>query len=93
MRQPERQRYLLNAYRVLLTRARQGAAASLREGPEETLTVLKLGLTPTLRRSLACTDAIENLGGAQLDEERDAASRSCPAAAFPTASRDASRWW
>ena len=26
MRQPERRRYLLNAYRVLLTRARQGMA-------------------------------------------------------------------
>lgn len=39
------------------------AAASLREGMEETLTVLKLGLPPTLRRSLATTNAIENTMG------------------------------
>ena len=40
-----------------------GAAASLREGLEETLTVLKLGIASTLRRSLATTNAIENLNG------------------------------
>ena len=39
------------------------AAASLREGLEETLTVLKLGLPPLLTRSLATTNAIENLMG------------------------------
>jgi len=39
------------------------AAASLREGMEETLTVLKLGLPSTLRRSLATTNAIENTLG------------------------------
>jgi putative transposase len=39
------------------------AASSLREGLEETLTVLKLGLGPTLRRSLSTTNAIENLNG------------------------------
>lgn len=39
------------------------AAGSLREGMEETLTVLKLGLPPTLRRSLATTNGIENLMG------------------------------
>jgi len=39
------------------------AAGSLREGLEETLTVLKLGLPPSLRRSLATTNAIENLIG------------------------------
>ena len=39
------------------------AAGSLREGLEETLTVLKLKLPPTLRRSLATTNAIENLMG------------------------------
>jgi transposase-like protein len=45
---------------------RQGedqAAASLREGLEESLTVVKLKLPPTLRRSLATTNAIENLLG------------------------------
>lgn len=39
------------------------AARSLREGLEETLTVLKLGLPATLRRSLATTNCIENLIG------------------------------
>jgi len=39
------------------------AAGSLREGMEETLTVLKLKLPPSLRRSLATTNAIENLMG------------------------------
>jgi transposase-like protein len=39
----------------------EGAAASLREGLEETLTVTKLGLPKTLSRSLATTNPIENL--------------------------------
>jgi len=40
-----------------------GAAGSLREGLEETLTVLKLDLKPALRRSLSTTNSIENLLG------------------------------
>lgn len=39
------------------------AAASLREGLDETLTVLKLNLPSALTRSLATTNAIENLMG------------------------------
>ena len=39
------------------------AAASLREGLEETLTVLKLGLPSGLRRFFATTNCIENLIG------------------------------
>jgi transposase-like protein len=39
------------------------AAASLREGLDETLTVMRLGLTGTLRRSFATTNAIENMNG------------------------------
>jgi transposase-like protein len=39
------------------------AATSLREGLEETLTVLKLGLSGALRRTFATTNAIENLLG------------------------------
>jgi transposase-like protein len=39
------------------------AAASLREGLEETLTVLKLGLPPGLRGFFATTNCIENLIG------------------------------
>ena len=39
------------------------AAGSLSEGMEETLTVLKLALPELLRKSLATTNAIENLNG------------------------------
>ena len=39
------------------------AAGSLREGLEETLTVVKLALPELLRQSLATTNAIENLNG------------------------------
>ena len=39
------------------------AAGSVREGLEETLTVLKLELPPTLRRFFATTNCIENLIG------------------------------
>lgn len=39
------------------------AAASLREGLDETLTVLRLGLPATLRRTFATTNAIENMNG------------------------------
>lgn len=39
------------------------AAASLREGLEETLTIIKLDLPPSLRRSLSTTNAIENTVG------------------------------
>lgn len=47
----------------LETNGHEDAAASLREGMEETLTVLKLELPSTLRRSLATTNAIENTLG------------------------------
>ncbi len=40
-----------------------GAAASLREGLEETLTVQGLGLTGALYRTLRTTNPIENLNG------------------------------
>lgn len=39
------------------------AAASLREGLDETLTVMRLGLTGTLRRMFATTNPIENMNG------------------------------
>ena len=38
-----------------------GAAASIREGLDETLTVLRLGLTGSLQRTLRTTNIIENL--------------------------------
>lgn len=46
-----------------LEREHPGAAASLREGLEETLTLQRLGLTGALYRSLRSTNAIENLNG------------------------------
>ena len=44
-----------------LDRKHPGAAASLREGLEETLTVMRLGVPPTLARTLRSTNAIESM--------------------------------
>ena len=44
-----------------LDRTHPGAATSLREGLEETLTVLRLGVPPTLARTLRSTNAIESM--------------------------------
>ncbi|WP_122526599.1 IS256 family transposase [Mycobacterium persicum] len=44
-----------------LDRTHPGAAASLREGLDETLTVLRLGVTPTLARTLRSTNCIESM--------------------------------
>jgi putative transposase len=44
-----------------LDRTHPGAAASLREGLAETLTVLRLGVPPTLARTLRSTNAIESM--------------------------------
>ena len=46
-----------------LDRAHPGAAASLREGLDETLTLQGFGVTGTLYRTLRSTNAIENLNG------------------------------
>jgi len=43
--------------------AHEGAAASIREGLEETLTLLALGITGALARTLSTTNPIENLQG------------------------------
>src|SRR5205814_55648 len=40
-----------------------GVAASILEGLDEMLTVIRLGLPLPLRRSLACTNIIENMMG------------------------------
>jgi putative transposase len=40
-----------------------GVSASILEGLDEMLTVIRLGLPPSLRRSLACTNIIENMMG------------------------------
>jgi transposase-like protein len=44
-----------------LDRTHPGAAASLREGLSETLTMLRLGVPPTLARTLRSTNAIESM--------------------------------
>jgi hypothetical protein len=44
-----------------LERTHPGAAASLREGLQETLTVLRLDVPPTLARTLRSTNAIESM--------------------------------
>jgi putative transposase len=41
----------------------EGVSASILEGLDEMLTVTKHGLPPELRRSLACTNIIENVMG------------------------------
>jgi hypothetical protein len=44
-----------------LDRTHPGAAASLREGLAETLTVLRLGVPPTLARTLRSTNVVESM--------------------------------
>lgn len=46
-----------------LKREAPGIAASILEGIDEILSVTRLGLPPELRRSLACTNIIENMNG------------------------------
>ena len=46
-----------------LEREAPGVAASILEGIDEILTVARLGLPTDLRRSLACTNIIENMNG------------------------------
>jgi transposase-like protein len=46
-----------------LDKTHPGAAASLREGMAETLTVLRLGVPPTLARTLRSTNTIESMIG------------------------------
>jgi len=50
-----------------LDKTHPGAAASLREGMPDTLTVLRLGLDPTLARSLRSTNAIESMNAMARD--------------------------
>ena len=51
----------LEALAKELDRTHPGAAASLREGLSETLTVLRLGVSPTLARTLRSTNSIESM--------------------------------
>ena len=51
----------LGALAAELDRTHPGAAASLREGMAETLTVLRLNMPPTLARTFRSTNAIESM--------------------------------
>jgi putative transposase len=51
----------LEALAAELDKTHPGAAASLREGLPENLTVLRLGVPPTLARTLRSTNAIESM--------------------------------
>jgi putative transposase len=51
----------LQALAKELERTHPGAAASLREGMSETLTILRLGVPPTLARTLRSTNPIESM--------------------------------
>ena len=52
---------LLEGLAAELDKTHPGAAASLREGMAETLTVLRLGVPPTLARTLRSTNAVESM--------------------------------
>jgi transposase-like protein len=58
---PKRARQLLENLARSLERGYPGAAASLREGLDETLTVMRLELPESLERVLSSTNLIENL--------------------------------
>src|SRR4051812_59627 len=62
---------LLEALAAELDKTHPGAAASLREGLAETLTVLRLGVPPTLARTLRSTNAIESMIGICRDHARN----------------------
>ena len=61
---PKKAKEMLERLAKRLEAKHPGAAASLREGLEETLTVTGLGLTDALWRTLRSTNPIENLQGA-----------------------------
>jgi len=52
---------LLTELAAELDKTHPGAAASLREGMAETLTILRLGVPPTLARTLRSTNPVESL--------------------------------
>jgi putative transposase len=61
----------LRALAAELDKTHPGAAASLREGLDETLTVLRLGLPPTLARTFRSTNAIESMLSICRDHARN----------------------
>ncbi len=62
----------LEALAAELDKTHPGAAASLREGLPETLTVLRLGVPPTLARTLRSANAIESMTGICREHARNA---------------------
>ena len=62
---------LLEALAKELDKTHPGAARSLREGMAETLTVLRLGVPPTLARTLRSTNAIESMISISRDHARN----------------------
>ena len=62
---------LLEGLAAELDKTHPGAAASLREGMAETLTVLRLGVPPTLARTLRSTNAIESMISISRDHSRN----------------------
>jgi putative transposase len=61
----------LSALATELDKTHPGAAASLREGLPETLTVLRLDVPPTLARTLRSTNAIESMISISRDHARN----------------------
>jgi putative transposase len=51
----------LTALAIELDRAHPGAAASLRQGMEETLTMIRLGITGKLKHTLQSTNPIDSM--------------------------------
>ncbi|MGV1010642.1 MAG: IS256 family transposase [Dermatophilaceae bacterium] len=62
---------LLEALAKELDKTHPGAAASLREGMAETLTVLRLDVPPTLARTLRSTHAVESMISISRDHARN----------------------
>ena len=54
---------LLQLASWLESNGEDSAGGSLREGLDDSLTVLRLNLPPTLRRTFSTTNAIENMNG------------------------------
>jgi len=61
----------LTALAKELDKTHPGAAGSLREGMAETLTVLRLGVAPTLARTLRSTNAVESMISISRDHSRN----------------------
>ena len=62
---------LLEALAKELDKTHPGAAGSLREGMDQTLTVLRLDVPPTLARTLRSTNAVESMISISRDHSRN----------------------